>query len=233
MQKITVYLERDPAAKVPAYQSPHSAGVDVSLLEDLTLFPGERAVCPTGLKMAIPEGYEIQVRPRSGLSLKTSLRISNSPGTIDADYRDEIGIIVENTYAATDIVNDILRDPDHIDALKDYEPTTLGAVLAKRGKDVPPLLGDVPVYVNAQGEPRHLEVQAGRAHRPARIDGDSSGGIRRGGGREKIGHDRGAVSLDRDDLVGKPAIKSKRVALRNIRDPASSPWRSGRFPRRK
>ncbi len=153
MQKITVYLERDPAAKVPAYQSPYSAGVDVSLLEDLTLFPGERAVCPTGLKMAIPEGYEIQVRPRSGLSLKTSLRISNSPGTIDADYRDEIGIIVENTYAATDIVNDILRDPDHIDALKDYEPTTLGAVLAKRGKDVPPLLGDVPVYVNAQGEP--------------------------------------------------------------------------------
>lgn len=153
MQKIIIPLERDPAAKVPAYQSPFSAGVDVALLEDLTLFPGERAICPTGLKMAIPDGYEVQVRPRSGLSIKTSLRISNSPGTIDADYRNEIGIIVENTYRVMDLLNDAIADPDLPEKLEGYRRMPLKDYLASRGQDTLPGFADFPVYVNEAGEP--------------------------------------------------------------------------------
>ena len=71
--------------------------MDLRSAVDTEIAPGETKVIPTGLKLAIPEGYEIQIRPRSGLSLKTPLRIANSPGTIDAGYRDELGIIVNNS----------------------------------------------------------------------------------------------------------------------------------------
>jgi len=74
--------------------------MDVAAAEDVKLFPTKTVIIPTGLKVAIPEGYEIQVRPRSGLSLKTPLRIANAPGTIDTLFRDEIGIIVTNTDSA-------------------------------------------------------------------------------------------------------------------------------------
>lgn len=82
---------------LPEYQNIGDAGMDVRSASEITLAPGETKIIPTGLKMVIPEGYEIQVRPRSGLSLKTPLRVSNSPGTIDSGYRDEIGIIITNT----------------------------------------------------------------------------------------------------------------------------------------
>lgn len=83
-------------AKLPFYANQHDAGMDVCAAEDTVIKPGETVIIPTGLKFAIPEGYEIQVRPRSGLSFKTPLRLANSPGTIDAGYRDELGIIVNN-----------------------------------------------------------------------------------------------------------------------------------------
>ena len=92
-------------AILPKYANPGDAGMDVYAAEDITVKPGETVVVPTGLKLAIPEGYEIQVRPRSGLSLKTPLRIPNSPGTIDSGYRDELGIIVNNS-SETDCVQD-------------------------------------------------------------------------------------------------------------------------------
>ena len=82
---------------LPKYANMWDAGMDVCAAEDVTVRQGETVVVPTGLKFAIPEGYEIQVRPRSGISLRTPLRISNSPGTIDSGYRDELGIIVTNT----------------------------------------------------------------------------------------------------------------------------------------
>lgn len=82
---------------LPFYANPHDAGMDVCAAEDKMIKPGETVIIPTGLKFAIPEGYEIQVRPRSGISLKTPLRLSNSPGTIDAGYRDELGILMTNT----------------------------------------------------------------------------------------------------------------------------------------
>ncbi|NMA64877.1 MAG: aminotransferase [Clostridiaceae bacterium] len=82
---------------LPSYANPYDAGMDVCAAEDVLIKPGQTAIIPTGLKFAIPEGYEIQVRPRSGISYKTPLRISNSPGTIDAGYRDELVIIMTNT----------------------------------------------------------------------------------------------------------------------------------------
>lgn len=83
---------------LPAYESPLAAGLDLRAALDapLTLAPLERALVPSGLAMAIPAGYEGQVRPRSGLALKQGLGVLNSPGTIDADYRGEIGVILIN-----------------------------------------------------------------------------------------------------------------------------------------
>ena len=85
-----------PNAKIPAYAKPGDAGMDIYALEDFEVAPGERKIIKTGLKVAIPRGYELQVRPRSGTSAKTALRVANTPGTIDSGYRDEIGVIIEN-----------------------------------------------------------------------------------------------------------------------------------------
>ena len=83
---------------LPAYQTEGSAGLDLcaALTKPVVIAPGERQFLPTGLAMAIPPGYEGQVRPRSGLALKHGLSIVNSPGTIDSDYRGEVGIVLIN-----------------------------------------------------------------------------------------------------------------------------------------
>ena len=83
-------------AKMPTYAHLTDAGMDVYLTEDVTINPGETVLIPTGIKCAVPLGYELQVRPKSGRSLKSKLRVANTPGTIDSGYRDEIGIIVDN-----------------------------------------------------------------------------------------------------------------------------------------
>ncbi len=85
-----------PDATLPAYQTEHSAGMDLRSTVDVALTPGERKLVPTGLRMAIPEGYEGQVRPRSGLALKHGIGMVNAPGTIDSDYRGEIGVLLIN-----------------------------------------------------------------------------------------------------------------------------------------
>ncbi|MBA3722690.1 MAG: dUTP diphosphatase [Parachlamydiaceae bacterium] len=83
---------------LPHYTTTHAAGADVKacVKEPLHIAPGRSALIPTGMKMAIPDGYEIQVRPRSGLALKNQVTVLNTPGTIDADYRGEIGVILIN-----------------------------------------------------------------------------------------------------------------------------------------
>lgn len=86
--------------ELPQYANFGDAGMDVRAAEDIDIYPGQTVVVPTGLKVAIPVGYEIQVRPRSGVSLKTPLRLVNSPGTIDSGYRDEVGIILHNSSSA-------------------------------------------------------------------------------------------------------------------------------------
>ncbi|MBN1956610.1 MAG: dUTP diphosphatase [Desulfuromonadales bacterium] len=91
-------LKLHPRAKVPRYMTELAAGMDICACVEKTvkLDPGERHLVPTGLAFAIPEGYEIQVRPRSGLAIKHGIALVNSPGTIDADYRGEVGIILIN-----------------------------------------------------------------------------------------------------------------------------------------
>jgi dUTP pyrophosphatase len=83
---------------LPSYGSDSAAGADVRayLKENILLAPGATVLVPTGLKFAIPEGYEIQVRPRSGLALKNGITVLNTPGTIDSDYRGELGVILIN-----------------------------------------------------------------------------------------------------------------------------------------
>jgi len=82
---------------LPEYANLGDAGMDVRAAVDIDINPGETVVIPTGLRLAIPVGYEIQVRPRSGISLKTPLRLVNSPGTIDSGYRDEVCVIMHNS----------------------------------------------------------------------------------------------------------------------------------------
>lgn len=83
---------------LPAYATEHSAGMDLlaAVEKEVTLAPGQRALVPTGISIALPEGYEAQVRPRSGLALKNGVTVLNAPGTVDADYRGEVGVVLIN-----------------------------------------------------------------------------------------------------------------------------------------
>jgi dUTP pyrophosphatase len=99
-ERIDVKIQRiNDNAVLPSYAHPTDAGADVSACEEITINPGETKLVGTGLKVAIPSGYEIQLRPRSGMSLKTGLRVANSPATIDSDYRGEIKVIMWNSGA--------------------------------------------------------------------------------------------------------------------------------------
>lgn len=93
---------------LPAYATPQSAGVDLraNLDEPVTLMPMQRALIPTGLRIALPAGVEAQVRPRSGLALKHGITVLNSPGTIDADYRGLIGVILVNLSQEPFVIQD-------------------------------------------------------------------------------------------------------------------------------
>ena len=93
---------------LPAYSTPQSAGMDLraNLSEPVTLHPMERRLIPTGLHIALPEGYEAQIRPRSGLALKKGITVLNSPGTVDADYRGEVGVLLINLSGEDFVVND-------------------------------------------------------------------------------------------------------------------------------
>lgn len=102
MSPLPVELVRLPHAKgldLPHYASSGAAGMDLlaAINEDVVIRSGERALIPTGLRIGLPAGYELQIRPRSGLALKHGITLPNTPGTIDEDYRGEIGIIVLNT----------------------------------------------------------------------------------------------------------------------------------------
>ncbi len=93
-----IFVERiSDDAVLPAYAHDGDAGMDLYSVSDVVIAPGETVLIHTGLRFAIPQGYEVQIRPRSGISLNTPLRIPNAPGTIDSGYRGEICIIMENT----------------------------------------------------------------------------------------------------------------------------------------
>ena len=106
--KVSVKIVNKSHHALPSYSTLFSAGMDIraNLSEPVTLAPMERRLIPTGIFIALPEGYEAQIRPRSGLALKHGITIPNSPGTIDADYRGEIGIILVNLSSEPFTVND-------------------------------------------------------------------------------------------------------------------------------
>ena len=97
-------LRTDPEAQLPAYAHPGDAGMDVRSIENVTLSPGARALVRTGLVLELPPDAEAQVRPRSGLALKHGVTVLNTPGTIDAGYRGEVGVILINLGAEPFVV---------------------------------------------------------------------------------------------------------------------------------
>ena len=125
-------------AKMPTYAHLTDAGMDIYLTEDVIIHPGETKLIPTGLKVAIPLGYELQVRPKSGRSLKSKLRIANTPGTIDAGYRDEIGIIVDN-------IDPVIRHADMDETGRLYNILWGSDIMLSKGEKIAQLvLSEVP-----------------------------------------------------------------------------------------
>ena len=103
--------------RIPQYASRHAAGCDLYATEDMEIKPGETKIMPLNFFMAIDADMEAQIRPRSGLSLKTELRVPNAPGTIDSDYRDEVGVILQNTYNIADLAYQIAQKPQILEEL--------------------------------------------------------------------------------------------------------------------
>jgi dUTP pyrophosphatase len=108
MVRVQVKRLRGEKTVLPQYMTAHSAGMDLcaSLEEEIQLAPGERRLIPTGIAIALPAGHEAQVRPRSGLALNHGVTLLNTPGTIDADYRGEIGVIMINLGAEPFVIRD-------------------------------------------------------------------------------------------------------------------------------
>ena len=101
MENVTIQIKplgRDRSTPLPRYMTQGASGMDLfaCLGEEITLIPGQRKLVPTGISVAIPEGFEGQVRPRSGLAIRNGIGVVNGPGTIDADYRGEIGVLLIN-----------------------------------------------------------------------------------------------------------------------------------------
>jgi dUTP pyrophosphatase len=109
MEKVTVTIQRLPGNEdlpLPRYMTEHAAGLDIfaAVGQEVSILPGQREMIPTGLAIALPEGYEAQIRPRSGIAWKHGVTLVNAPGTIDADYRGEIGILLINHGDQTFVV---------------------------------------------------------------------------------------------------------------------------------
>jgi len=121
MNTVKIDIELLESSQLPSYANYHDAGADVYAAYDLVIRPMEKLVVPLNFKVALPVDVEMQVRPRSGLSLKTSLSIPNSPGTVDSGYRDVVGVIVQNTYNISNLPYEMLYDEDLRDRIqKDY-----------------------------------------------------------------------------------------------------------------
>jgi dUTP pyrophosphatase len=108
----TVLVRVGPDGQLPLYATAGSAGCDLIAAEDMVLRPGETRLLPLDFVMALEPGVEAQIRPRSGLSLRTSLRLPNAPGTVDSDYRAPVGVLIENTYTQADLPLQMIRNPE-------------------------------------------------------------------------------------------------------------------------
>ena len=105
----TIQIKRlSNSVSIPRYETPGSSGMDIAahIENDVIINPGEKALVSTGFSLAIPRGYEVQIRPRSGLAAKKNITVLNTPGTIDADYRGEIGVILINLSSEEFVIED-------------------------------------------------------------------------------------------------------------------------------
>ena len=141
-QSITIPIELSEGVQLPIYFYDGDSGMDVRAIEDIDIAPGETKLIDTGIKVAIPKGYEIQVRAKSGRSLKTKLRMGNSIGTIDSNYRGSIGIIAENIEPKIkDIEYETVWNEDHaIDHLKIKSITYGSTIHITKGEKIAQLV---------------------------------------------------------------------------------------------
>jgi dUTP pyrophosphatase len=143
---IDVYIKVEGDGKIPQYASKHAAGCDLYATEDMAIRPGETKIMPLNFNMAMDADMEAQIRPRSGLSMKTQLRLPNGPGTIDSDYRDMVGVILQNTYNIANLPCEVMQKPELLETLrKDYREIELAEYLSAhngaepaRGADLSP-----------------------------------------------------------------------------------------------
>lgn len=149
-------------AQMPQYAHVTDAGMDVYAIEDVTIAPGETKLVRTGIKLAIPTGYEIQVRPKSGRALKTKMRVANSPGTVDSDYRDEVCVIIDNI------------EPKIKDLTYDFD---------EKGRPViTSILHGDAMYINAGEKFAQLVLKEQPKAAPYRVESVMEIGENRGGG---------------------------------------------------
>jgi len=157
--KVSVYIKVWGEGRIPQYASSHAAGCDLYATMDMAVRPGETKIMPLDFSMAIDAHLEAQIRPRSGLSLRTELRLPNSPGTINSDYRDPVGIILQNTYNIANLPYQIAANPELLDELrKNYEEVDLGSYLGSHygimvpAEASPAVLGQ-KIYIDKHGNP--------------------------------------------------------------------------------
>lgn len=132
----TIYIKKlDPSAIVPEYAHDNDAGFDLHALEDVTLHPGETKVIPTGIAVELPVGFELQVRPRSGMSLKTPMLVANAPGTVDEGYRGEVGVVAYCRYSSKRDDNGVVIHV-HGDPLKIKKGDRIAQAVPKRFEQV-------------------------------------------------------------------------------------------------
>lgn len=210
-----VHIRLGKNGRLPLYATPGSAGCDLFAAAPLVLLPGQTRVLDLDLVIALEPGVEAQIRPRSGLSLRTALRLPNSPGTVDSDYRDPVGVLLHNTFRQTDLWDKLISDPSLFNDLEqNYRQTTMAAWTAagatptadnsSRQVRLPAFLADLPLFLDDQGNPygtiyiepgervaqmvfsRHLQARFIEYERPEEIGRNRGGGFGSTGGHADL-----------------------------------------------
>jgi len=156
---VDVYIRIEDGGRMPIYASKHAAGCDLFATMDMAIAPGETKIMPLNFSMAMEEGVEAQIRPRSGLSLKTMLRLPNSPGTIDSDYRDTVGVILHNDFNIANLPYLIVQKPEILEELcNDYKEVPLAEYLSSKNVSIPAYayilnIAEQKIYIDANGNP--------------------------------------------------------------------------------
>lgn len=198
-ERTTVMIRTGSAGRTPVYATAGSAGCDLYAATAITLLPGETRLLPLDIVIALEPGVEAQIRPRSGLSLKTDLRVPNAPGTIDSDYRSEVGIILQNTFNQADLPMHLAAQPNLAESFsRTARSTTLAAycpaTTIDRLRQFPELLNQI-IYLDQRGNPwgtlyfepgeriaqmvlsRHLQADFIEHPDPASVGMDRGGGF--------------------------------------------------------